>query len=46
MKRSEFIKKAILITIIFSIAIIANIFTTVMFKDDVGNGIWVHKEEI
>ncbi|MBZ9571051.1 putative glycoside hydrolase [Methanobrevibacter sp. TMH8] len=46
MKRSELIKKAILIIIIFSIAIVASIFTTVMFKDDVGNGVWVQGENM
>jgi len=46
MKKSEIIKKVILITIIFSIAVVANLFTTVMLKDDVRNGIWVRGENM
>lgn len=46
MKRSELIKKAILITVIFSIAVAANLYITVMFKDDVSNGIWVKGEHM
>jgi len=41
MKKSELTKKIILISVIFLIAVVANIFTTVMLKDDVRNGIWV-----
>lgn len=46
MKRNELIKKAILIIVIFSIAVAANLYITVMFKDDVRNGIWVKGESM
>ena len=41
MKKSELIKKIILISVIFLMAVVASMFTTMMLKDDVRNGIWV-----
>jgi len=46
MKKNEIIKKAILILIIFSLAVVANLFITVSLKDDVRNGIWVRGEDM
>lgn len=46
MKKSEIIKKVVLITIIFGVAVAANLYINVMFKDDVRNGIWVRGENM
>ena len=46
MKKTELIKKTILILVIFTLAVVASIFTTTMLKDDVRNGIWVKGESM